>query len=223
MEGWNVLFYTFEMGAKEIRDRAYALGGHVHPEKIRRRDLSLPHKRQIESFMDQLEADDFAGEDFRIVEGAGATTFDDIRAQVTKYNPHMLYIDGFYFIFDGATRKSAGAHWEANENIARDLKIMARQLDIGVLATTQAQEKQRSQRAQGVEAHTIMGGTGLLRTSDLVMGLDMDQIKRVLTLNCIFSRHAHVNSGKYTWDWDNMILQGCLDEDLEDDIRAMGI
>ena len=223
LEGWNVLFYTFEMGPAEIRDRAYALGAHVNPEKIRRRDLPLPHRRQIEDFMDLLEGDGDAGEDFRIIEGARASGYDEIRADVVKYDPHMVYIDGAYFLFDRTTRKKAGSNWEANENVSGDLNDLARQLDIGVFVTTQAQVKQMNRRGPGVEGHEIMGGTGLLRTSHLVMGVHMDLIKRVLSLNSIYCRNGHVNSGKYTWDWDTMILNGALDTDLEDDIRAMGI
>jgi len=96
-------------------------------------------------------------------------------------------------------------------------------MDVGVFVTTQAQIKQMNRRAASVEGHEIMGGTGLLRTSHLVLGAHMDAATRVLTLNSIACRHGTVPTGKYTWDWDTMILQGARDEDLEDDIRAMGI
>ena len=224
LEGWNVLFYTFEMGPTEIRDRAYALGGHVNPENIRRRELPLPHRRQIEDFMDMLEGDSGAGEDFRIIEGGRYAGYDEIRADVIKYDPHMVYIDGAYFLFDATTRKKAGSDWQANENVSGDLNDLARQLNIGLFVTTQAQVKQMARAGGGgVQGHEIMGGTGLLRTSHLVMGVHMDLVKRVLSLNSIYCRNGHVNSGKYQWDWDTMILNGALDTDLEDDIREMGI
>src|SRR5581483_5074530 len=98
MEGWDVLFYTFEMGAREIADRAYALGAHVNPEAIRRRDLGKPQRRKLEDFLDALEKDPDAGDNFRISEGSGAFTLDDLNADITRYDPHMVYVDGAYFI-----------------------------------------------------------------------------------------------------------------------------
>ena len=223
LEGWDILFYTFEMGATEIRDRIYALGAHVNPENVRRRDFALAQRRKIEDFMDQLESDPGGGENFRVNEGSGSFTTDDLQADIGKFSPHMVYIDGVYFIIDRHTRKAAGSDWVANENVARELKTIARQSRIGLLATTQAQEKQHNHRAAGIEGRTMMGGTGLLRTPDLVMGADMDRVTRVLTLNCVMSRYAHVQTAKYKWDWDAMILAGALDSDLEDDIRETGI
>lgn len=223
LEGWDILFYTFEMGSTEIRDRAYALGAHVNPEAVRRRDLGRPQRRKLEDFMDALETDQDAGANFRISEGSGSFTTDDLQADITRYEPHMVYIDGFYFIIDRHTRKAAGSDWVANENVARELKTTARSAMAGMIVSTQAQEKQHNHRAAGIEGRTMLGGTGLLRTPDLVMGADMDQVTRVLTINCVMSRYAHVETRKYKWDWDSMILAGARDSDLEDDIREMGI
>lgn len=223
MEGWDVLFYTFEMGAAEIRDRAYALGAHVNPELVRRRSLDRAKRRKIEDFMDALENDQDAGANFRISEGSGSFTIDDLQADITRYEPHMVYVDGVYFIIDRNTRKAAGADWVANENVARELKTTARQHLVGLVASTQAQEKQHNHARAGIEGRTAMGGTGLLRTPDLVMGADMDRTTRVLTLNCVMSRYAHVETAKYKWDWDSMILAGALDSELEDDLREKGI
>lgn len=223
LEGWDVLFYTFEMGRAEIRDRAFSLGAHVNPENVRRRDLDKPQRRKLEAFMDALENDELAGVNFRISEGAGSFTTDDLQADLDRYQPHMCYVDGSYFIIDKATRKASGADWVAGENVARELKTIARAAGTGILASTQAQEKQHNHRAAGIEGRTMLGGTGLLRTSDLVMGADMDQVTRVLTLNCVMSRYAHVETRKYKWDWDSMVLAGARDSDLDEDIREMGI
>lgn len=221
--GWDILFYTFEMGSTEIRDRIYSIGAHVNPELVRRRDFDKAKRRKIEDFMTQLEEDTGAGENFRISEGGGSFTIDDLQADIDRYQPHMVYVDGAYFIIDRATRKAAGADWVANENVARELKTTAWQADVGLFVTTQAQEKQHDHRKAGIEGRTIMGGTGLLRTPDLVLGSDMDRVTRILTINCVMSRYAHVETRKYQWDWDAMILAGARDQDLEDDIREMGI
>lgn len=223
MEGWDVLFYSFEMGAQEIRDRAYALGAHVNPENVRRRDLARAQRRKIEDFMDALEGDQDAGENFRISEGTGAFTTDDLQADIDRYDPHMVYLDGAYFIIDRHTRKASGADWVANENVARELKTIARAAGTGMITSTQAQEKQHNHSRAGIEGRTMFGGTGLLKTADLVMGADMDQATRVLTLNCVMSRYAHVQTRKYRWDWDSMILSGARDADLEADLQEMGI
>ena len=226
LDGWDVLFITYEMGATEIRDRAYAVGAHVNPERIRRRDLDAAARRKIEDFMTQLENDEGAGQNFRIREGTVSCSPEDLLADISRYQPHVVYVDGAYFLTDRHTGKSAGSDWVANENVARDLKLLARNpgtAPVALLVTTQAQEKQHNHRQRGIEGRSIMAGTGLLRTSDLVLGADMDQATRILTVNCVMSRHAHVGTGRYQWDWDAMILRGARDEDLEAGIREMGI
>jgi KaiC/GvpD/RAD55 family RecA-like ATPase len=223
-EGWDILFYTFEMGAEEIRDRIYAIGAHVNPEAVRRRDLTVAQRRKIEDFMTSLEEDVHGGGyNFRIAEDDGSFTVDRLHADISKYKPEMVYLDGFYFVVDRHAGKTAGADWIANENVARELKTAARQHKIGMLVTTQAQEKQHNQRVAGIEGRTMMGGTGLLRTSDLILGADIDRVTRVITLNCVMTRYAHVGTGKYCWDWDTMLLRGARDQDLQDDLREAGV
>jgi hypothetical protein len=129
----------------------------------------------------------------------------------------VIYIDGFYFMYDPATGKTANA-WDANENIAADLNALALEFSIPIVVTTQVQEKQHNSKSRGVEASTIQAGTGLLKASSLILGMDKGE-DDVLTINNVFSRFAPVRTTHVQWDWDIM-FPGVV-EDYEPDVEGL--
>ena len=91
--------------------------------------------------------------------------------------------------------------WQANENVADQLKELAMEEGIVVFVNTQVQEKQYTSK-HGIEARTIASGTGLLKASDLVLGQDKDE--NDITINCIYSRFEPVSTTVLDINWDTM-------------------
>jgi hypothetical protein len=124
----------------------------------------------------------------------------------------VIYIDGFNFMLDRRTNKTAD-DWQANESLAAELKTFALEEGRVVVVNTQVQEKQYHQKF-GIEAKTISSGTGLLKASDLVMGLD--KVNGVHNINCVMSRHEYFEKIVVEIDWDSMALNELAPLDLSD-------
>jgi hypothetical protein len=125
-------------------------------------------------------------------------------------------VDGFYFMKDRQTRKSVN-DWQANENVAAELKALAMDKGLVVVTSTQAQEKQQGKRRMpGIEGRTIQGGTGLLKASDLVLGLDRDDAGSIV-VNEVLNRFAPVPDVRVLWDFDDMSMrvEESIDYDAE--------
>lgn len=196
--GKRVMIVSIEITGEGIGDRLDAFGASV-------------------SFMEYTTgklADDPASiaklEDFRenavwdaltIVQPVSMYTVSDLEYDIDRYSPDVVYVDGFYFMIDRNTGKSGGS-WDGHDNLAREMKELAMRRDIPVLVSHQVREKQLTgKRGSGIDDGAMMGGTGLIMASDMVLGIDADD-KHVHTVSCTRSRTGYLRTIRGTWDWN---------------------
>jgi hypothetical protein len=215
VEHYSSVFYTIEMSEDVVMQRLYAMAAGANPERFRRGQLRDSEKRAIRAAHAEFVADKDTF--LKISKRHARLTIEDIRRDIEELNMGVIYIDGFYFMYDPATGKTANA-WDANENIAADLNALALEFSIPIVVTTQVQEKQHNSKSRGVEASTIQAGTGLLKASSLILGMDKGE-DDVLTINNVFSRFAPVRTTHVQWDWDIM-FPGVV-EDYEPDVEGL--
>ena len=211
-EGYTVLFFSVEMDTDMLRQRLFSIGSHVSPSRMRRGHLTPSEKDKVRDFHHQMVEVD--GEDqgrFFISKKKSLITLDDIYAEVAQYNPNVVYIDGFNFMVDRRTNKMTD-DWQANENVAAELKTLALEEGIVIIVNTQVQEKQYHAKF-GIEASTISSGTGLLKASDLVVGLDKTGLQH--TISCVLSRYEYFENTVVEVDWDTMTFIITEKADLE--------
>jgi len=204
-EGYDVLFFSVEMDVELLRQRLYSLGAHVSPSRFRRGHLKDHDKDKVRKFHQRMSED--TDVNFYISKKKSMITVDDILTEIRLYRPHVVYIDGFNFMLDRETKKLT-QNWEANENVAAELKTLALQEGIVIVTSAQVQEKQYHAK-HGIEASTIMGGTGLLKASDLVIGGDKEG--QYHTISCVLSRYEYFDNVVLEIDWDTMdfnIIEG---------------
>lgn len=201
-EGWSVLFFSVEMDPEILMQRVYSIGAGVSPERARRGQLYFTERERVRKIHNKF-AESIDDVPFRISKKRTLITMDDVISESQQYRPHIVYIDGFYFMRDRITGKTAGPDWQAHENLAAELKTFAASERIPILVTTQVQEKQHDKAKNEIEASSMMGGTGLLRYSDLVLGLNSD-FEGTTTASGILSRYTPVSTVKYRVDWNNM-------------------
>lgn len=200
-EGYDVLFFSVEMDVELLRQRLYSLGAHVSPSRFRRGHLKDQDKEKVRRFHQSMSED--TDVNFYISKKKSMITIDDVLTEIRLYRPHVVYIDGFNFMLDRETKKLT-QNWEANENVAAELKTLALQEGIVIVTSAQVQEKQYHAK-HGIEPSTIMGGTGLLKASDLVIGGDKEE--QYHTLSCVLSRYEWFDNVVVEIDWDCMDVQ----------------
>ena len=218
-EGYSVLLFSVELSQDEIRQKVLSMGAHISPTRLRRRQLHGSERDRVIEFDARMKEDE---EDvyFRISNKAQLMSVQDIREEIEMYKPHAVYIDGTYFIWDPTNKATPDRDWKADANISAELKLLSTKYDIPVIVTTQSQEKQQgNSKKPGIEARSIQGGTGLLKFSDLVLGIDMPNDSGVQMVNGMLSRFSPVDNIMIRWDYNDMSLEELEPEtmELEDD------
>lgn len=207
-KGHRVLFYSVELDEELLRQRLYGIGAGVNANRFRRGALTDAERERVSALQERIDqAADDNNVEYAISKKTAMLNMDDITREVDDFKPDVVYIDGFYFMRDRLSGKSAGSNWEANENIAAELKELAMTRKIPVVTSTQVQEKQHNNKTDGIDGATIQGGTGLLKASDLVLGLDKEQDEDELKINCVLSRFKPIDEVKVIWNWDKMVLE----------------
>jgi DnaB-like helicase C terminal domain len=209
-DDYELVFYNVELDMHFMRQKLLSIGAHVNPERMRRGPSKrkdgddktwAAEKERLRKFYSTL--DDLP---FRIAQKFSRFTVADVARDIDTFRPHAVYIDGFYFMED-AEGDSAAANHKAIENIAADLKALAMKKSVTIYVSTQAQEKQQGRKkGPGIEARTIQGGTGLLKASDLVLGIDTDEAKHVY-INQIHNRFGQIDPVEINWDWEVMQMK----------------
>lgn len=205
-QGYSVLFFSVEMDTEMLRQKLLCLGANVNSGRMRRGRLRDSEKERVREFNRILTAGDEDDPFFVISKKKSLITVDDIREEISLYNPNVVFIDGFDFMLDKHTNKTT-RDWLANEHVAYDLKSLSLGNnpvgeELVVVANTQVQEKQYRPKF-GIEASTISNGTGLLKASDLVIGVNKDD-KNYRTINCVFSRFEYFEDVVVDINWDTM-------------------
>lgn len=218
LQGYSVLFFSVEMGEELLQQRLLCLGANVSPSRMRRGVLHPGEKQKVKDFQSLLSGNGQGR--FIISRKKTLITLDDIAEETAKYKPHIVYIDGFSFMVDRRTGRMTD-DWQANENVAAELKSFAMEKDIVVFVNTQVQEKQYNS-SRGIEARSIAGGTGLLKASDYVIGLDKDKETRIVTLSSQRSRFEDFDDFHMEIDFDTMTFI-IVEIQQEEKMEAKGI
>jgi DnaB helicase-like protein len=212
-DGYNVLVCSVEIDADSIADRCDAFAAAVEHDTYIRGRLTDREKTKLRAAKSQRGRDGY----FNIVQPTSKYTVADLEADIDRYNPGVVYIDGFYFMTDATTGKSGG-NWEGHDNLAHDLKELALRRHVTIVVTMQIREKQAHGKGM-FDDNSMMGGTGLLMASDMVLSLDMDKETWVNSIYCSRSRTRYLPSIRGQWHWKESKFNVLADEwgDPEDD------
>lgn len=202
LDAWRrdkrVLFLTVEITADGVSDRLDAFGARISYSDYSRGALTHPDRDSLRAFRKELDGTD---QNFIVVQPQSKYTLSDLEYDIDRYEPDAVFVDGFYFLIDRNTGKPGGS-WEGHDNLARELKDLALRHNIIVLTTMQVREKQLgSKRGQGIDDGAIMGGTGLIMASDMVLGFDADD-HGLNTINCTRSRTGYLPTVRGRWNWN---------------------
>lgn len=209
----RIMIVTVEISAYNIHDRLDAYTSGVSLSRLITGKLTDAEKRKVErSYEDRGEYEP----QVYIVQPHEKYTVTDLEGHIDQYQPDVVLIDGFYFMTDRLTGKP-GAHWEGHDNLASELKRVAMRRDIITFVTHQVREKQLAgKKGAGIDDGAMMGGTGLIMASDMVIGLDADD-ERNHYLSCTRSRTGYFSSVKGFWDWDVCAFSPLENEETYDD------
>lgn len=202
-DGRRVLFLSFEIAAGKlpsepgIADRLDCFGAGIDLIHYMMGELTRHEQEALRDFRKTC-----TDQAFRIIQPTTRYTVTDLEADIERYRPDVVYIDGFYFMVDRETGKT-GAHWEGHDNLAGDLKTIGMTRMLPIIITHQVREKQLTgKKGKGIDDGAMMGGTGIIMFADMVLGVDADE-DGLRTVSCTRSRLKYLDTIHGTWDWSD--------------------
>lgn len=215
--GKKILFVTVEMTDTEISDRLNAMGARIELTKLQQGVLSKD-KRQVGRLAEFREEMGDYESSFTIIQPEGICTAGTIETLIERYEPDVCYIDGFYFLTDEETKKGGG-NWEGQDNLARDLKILAKDYKIVIITSTQVREKQLGSRKADVDDVSTMGGTALNMYTDMLWTINAGD--GIITISQSRTRTVDIHRVKGKWDWSATVFNVMEEDDYgTDEIRT---
>lgn len=143
----RVLFFTMEMSPFLVSQRTAAIFAAVDYDSFKSGKLQPEAKaKAFGIFKDLLEDEKNAGMHggtmpcFNIASSKGAAGRAGVswlRSKVRDFKPHIVYVDGMYLMSDDRSKQRTVDH-KAIGQISQDLKLLAQEYDIPIVAVTQA-------------------------------------------------------------------------------------
>lgn len=138
--GKRVLIITTEMTQEEIHLRLASILSRVDWGHFRHGTLQPAMERYVFDLLDHLaHTSNGTGRNIIVADShsSASSNLTMIRAKIEEEQPDFVMIDGFYRLIETADkRKSQG--WEAIGGLIRDIKEMAKQNQVPILALTQS-------------------------------------------------------------------------------------
>lgn len=161
--GLRPLLISKEMPTDQIRRRVHACFSGVDYNAVRTGRLT---PKEEQNYFEDLEA--FSENDPFILSGDDEDKGGvmSVSAKIREYDPDVVYIDGVYLMHDDRTNKRT-SDWQGIAHITQDLKRMAKQLDIPVIGSTQA--NRMAEKTKGESKSEVAFGDSFTQDADYLI------------------------------------------------------
>ena len=201
LQNCTVLQFVTEMSETIMRDRYEAMlysmcYGEMSYSNFKSGVLPLEQEKKFFEFLEN----DLPNFEPLII--ATATGVMGMSAEIEKYNPDIVLVDGVYLMEDDQGAKD---DWLRVAHITRDIKKLAKRTKKPIFINTQA-DKNTSKKT-GPELNSIMYTQAIGQDSDEVMALLRDEIMiadHEAQIKMLKQREGILGKVTMNWDFDHM-------------------
>jgi KaiC/GvpD/RAD55 family RecA-like ATPase len=201
--GKRVYMATFEMSAEEQRRRLACMEAEVDYEKFLQRKLSPREIKRMERTLSRLEE---VTPDFIIASDITAgSTVGAITAQIRKYDPAVVFIDGVY-LMDAEVPDASSMDPKSLTALTRNLKRAAQRTGKPIVITHQVLESRYSKKA-GIRSKDIGYSSSFAQDSDVIFGVETTDNPAERRMSIVMARNAAPRSTVLGWDWTTSTME----------------
>lgn len=183
--GFSCLFVTTEMTLAQISRRFYAIATGVHPDFLRKGQLS---NRAVRRLTDAVESM-VGGERFRIYSAGLNKRVSDIEMLIQEFQPDCVYVDGVYLLKPDAAKKNVG-RFERVAEVFDELATLKLSSNKPIVCTTQF-SRQAGKKGKDGSLETI-GYTDAIGThSSIVLSIGEGRAPHTVD-----QRHIEIMKGR---------------------------
>jgi replicative DNA helicase len=201
--GKRVYLATFEMSAEEQRRRLACMIAEVDYSLFLQKRLSPKEFARMRKALDQIEG---IMPDFHIASDITAgSTVGAITAQVRKFDPHVVFIDGVY-LMDSEVQGVESMDPKALTALTRNLKRAAQRTQKPFIITHQVLESRYSAK-RGIKSKDIGYSSSFAQDSDVILGVEPTENEMERRLSIVLARNAAQRSTMLAWDWETSTME----------------
>lgn len=161
-----VLFVSFEMGIREMEMRQEALMAKVNFRDLQAAELGPADMGRYKAHLSAVK-DEYHWP-FHFMDASSGSTVGAVRAQIERFDPAVVFVDGIYMLTDEVTGEQNTA--QALTNITRSLKRLATQTGRPIVINTQALGWKM--RGSKLSLNSIGYASSFAQDSDVVLGIE---------------------------------------------------
>lgn len=200
-QGLRVLYFTKEMPSRQIARRFDALNFDLPYQDLR--------SGQLDSFKQEAwrQGASSLPQGQLVIIGEESGGVSHVAAKIERYKPDIVYIDGMYLMDDD---QRARDNWLKIGNISRDLKKLAKRVQIPLIATVQF--NRQADNSKGDASNIAYGD--IAKDADVILGLFQDEDQRLdkrMTLKVLKQREGQRPEIECDWDMGNMVFSEVAD------------
>lgn len=201
--GKRIYMATFEMSADEQRRRLACMEAEVDYQQFLQKQLSPLEFKRMRKALVRLEE---VTPDFHIATDISAgSTVGAIAAQVRKFDPAIVFIDGVY-LMDAEVPDATSMDPRALTALTRNLKRMAQHLRKPIVITHQVLESRYSS-ARGIKSKDIGYSSSFAQDSDVIFGIEATENPAERRMSIVLARNAAPRSTMLAWDWETSMME----------------
>lgn len=193
---YRPLFIGFEMTNEEQEERHDSLRAQISATRLRDGNLKREEMQRLERMARRLDSMPMLAfsEDTN-----SSLTLSGVAAQIDKYKPNCLFVDGMYMMDDeyGEAKGSP----QAITNTTRGFKRMAQNFDIPICISTQVLEW-KMDRKRGVTTSSIGYSSSFGQDSDVLIGVEKTDDEMINKIKILDGRNVKRMEQLVLWDWD---------------------
>lgn len=197
----KVAFFNLEMGKNQIMERALSVRSHIKMDNIKKGALSYENWESVVK-------------EGLIIENSGIKIFDKVFTlrglwnqckKLKLQNSIDVVIIDYLQLIDGGEKKENRT--QEISNISRGLKLMAKELDITVIALSQLSRATEGRTEHRPMLSDLRDSGSIEQDADVVMFLYRDEYYDKNTdckgiIECIIAKHRNGRIGTLRLNWD---------------------
>lgn len=197
INAFRPFFLGFEMTNDEQEQRHDAILAKISHHRLRTGTLTPDEYKRLERSWRGLTAmpEFFVSNDIN-----SAMTLSGLQAQVERYEPDIVFVDGVYMMRDEEGEPQGSP--QALTNLTRGFKRLAQNLDLPIVISTQALGWKTDKR-RGLTGDSIGYSSSFLQDSDLILGVERTEVADINKVKVLDGRSAPRMEKHIRWDWDS--------------------
>jgi replicative DNA helicase len=210
-----VLIFSLEMSALEISQRLICHEARVDLLRYRTGDLDDLQMQAI------LRASTRVSEAPIVIDDTGSITTEQIRVIARQQHPALVVVDYLQLLYSGHREESRA---QEVSRFARDLKVMAMELGIPVIAISQLRRPGTATTKREPSLEDLKESGGIEQNADIVVLLYRPEVDKPRDPNLTgyadmhIAKHRNGKTGKHQLTWEGSTTRFC-NPDSEEAVR----